>query len=202
MSISTYEELRVAVASRMKRVDSVADVPDYIVGAEDIFRRELRFREMEQRSTATLSGEYLALPTDFLEVRNVQLNSTPVRSLEFVSPEYLDTRWKGTSGLPVQYTIIGSEFQFGPIPSSNTSYTVEIAYYESLPALTVAANTNWLLTRHPLLYLYGALSVAGDDTQDPRASQWNALFAQHMESARKSDKRARWSGSTLSMKVA
>jgi hypothetical protein len=175
-------------------------VPDYIEGAEDIFRRELRFREMEQRSTATVSGEYLALPTDFLEVRNVQLNTSPVRSLEFVSPEYLDSRWKGTSGIPVQYTIIGGEFQFGPIPSG--SYTAEIAFYKTIPALTKDAPTNWLLTRHPMLYLYGALSIAGDDTQDQRAQQWNALFAQHMESARKSDKRARWSGSTLSMKVA
>lgn len=202
MSISTYEALRLAVAERMKRADAAANVPDYIEGAEDVFRRELRFREMEQRSTATISGAYLALPTDFLEVRNVQLNTTPVRTLEFVSPEYLDTRWKGGAGIPVHYTIIGGEFQFGPIPSATTSYTIEIAYYESLPALTTAANTNWLLTRHPLLYLYGALSIAGDDTQDPRAAQWNALFAQHMDSARKSDKRARWSGSTLSMKVA
>ena len=200
MSISTYEELRVAVAQRMKRADSAVDVPDYIAGAEDIFRRELRFREMEQRSTATLTGEYLALPTDFLEVRNVQLNSTPVRALEFVSPEYIDTRWAGQAGIPKQFTIIGGEFQFAPIPGG--SYTVEIAYYESIPALTADANTNWLLDRHPLLYLYGALSVAGDDTQDQRAAQWNALFAQHMESARKSDKRSRWSGSTLSMKVA
>jgi hypothetical protein len=47
MSISTYEALRVAVASRMKRADSVADVPDYIEGAEDIFRRELRFRQVQ-----------------------------------------------------------------------------------------------------------------------------------------------------------
>lgn len=200
MSISTYETLRVAIAARMKRADSAIDVPDYIEGAEDIFRRELRFREMEQRSTSTLTGEYLALPTDSLEIRNMQLNGSPVRTLEFVSPEYLDARWQGKSGIPQQYTIIGSEFQFGPIPSG--SHTVEIAYYETIPALTTSANTNWLLTRHPLLYLYGALSIAGDDTQDQRAAQWNALFAQHMESARKSDKRARWSGSALMMKVA
>ena len=200
MAITTLAELRLAIGSRLKRADAAPSIPDYIRGAEDLFNRELRFREMEQRSTASLTSEYLAVPTDFLQVRNVQLNTSPKRALSFVTPEYMDIRWGGRTGLPQQFTIINGSFQFGPAPDG--TYTVEIDYYKELTPLAADDDTNWLLDRHPMLYLYGALAMAGDDAGDARGAQWAQLLAQHMESAKRADTRGRWSGSVLQMKVA
>jgi hypothetical protein len=200
MRITNLSELRSSIAHRLDRADAVPSIPTFIQGAEDAMNRELRTRDMESRSTATLTGEYLALPTDFLELRNVQLNTNPPRVLEIVSPEQMDRRWRAMTGIPAQYCVIGDEFQFAPVPADST-YTCEIAYYSTIPALTDAADVNWALTKHPMLYLYGALSVAGDMTSDPRSGQWAALFAQNLESVRRADRRGRWSGSALMMKV-
>src|ERR1700755_589216 len=89
MGLSSYLELKESVARRLGRdgdADLAAEVDDYIRLAEARFQRELRLRAQEQRATATVTGPYLDLPADFLELRNIQLNSDPIRSLGCVSP--------------------------------------------------------------------------------------------------------------------
>jgi hypothetical protein len=96
MGLASYTELKAAVARRLGRSgdgDLAAELDDYIDLAEARFQRELRLRAQEQRATATVTGAYLDLPTDFLELRNIQLNSDPLRSLECVSPEMIDRNY-------------------------------------------------------------------------------------------------------------
>jgi hypothetical protein len=89
MALSTYTELKAAVASWLARADLTSTIPDFITLAEAKLNRTLRTRQMEQRSTATAT-EYMELPTGFIELRNIQLNETPKVSLEMVSPDEID----------------------------------------------------------------------------------------------------------------
>ena len=71
MAISTYSELKTAIANFLARDDLTSVIPDFIQLAEATMSRELETRSQEKRATATLTAddEYIALPTDLREVR-------------------------------------------------------------------------------------------------------------------------------------
>src|SRR5210317_497856 len=95
MSIGTYAELKTAIANFLARDDLTDQIPNFIQLAEARMSRELETREQEKRSTATLTAgdEYIALPTDMREVREVKLNTTPITVLSYHSPVSLDTSY-------------------------------------------------------------------------------------------------------------
>jgi hypothetical protein len=66
MAISTYTELKTAIANFLARDDLTSVIPDFIQLAEATMSRELETRSQEKRATATLTSgdEYIALPTD------------------------------------------------------------------------------------------------------------------------------------------
>ena len=84
MSISTYSELKTAVANFLARTDLDDQIPNFIQLAEARLSRELETRDQEKRATATLTSgdEFIALPTDMREVREIKLNTTPNVVLE------------------------------------------------------------------------------------------------------------------------
>jgi hypothetical protein len=200
MGLASYAELKASVARRLGRAgdsDLEAELDDYVDLAEARFQRELRLRAQEQRATATLSGAYLDLPTDFLELRNIQLNSDPVRSLECVSPEIIDRSYPQTStARPQVYAIIGSALQFAPPPDQG--YEVEIDYWKRFDALSDGTTTNWLLTQAPDVYLFATLAEAAQATGDSALWQeYEARLAAALDKLKVFDRRASYSGATL-----
>lgn len=178
MSFSTYSALQTAIISALHRSDLAVVVPDFITLAEDKLNKRLRIRSMESRVTASISAEYASLPTGFLAMRNVQLNTTPRTRLEYAGPEWLDIKFPNTSSAdkPRFYSLVGGEIQFAPVP--NTSYTAELDYYKKFDIATDL--TNWLLTNAPRCYYYGALmEAAAYLINDKRVPMW----AQMLETA-------------------
>ena len=154
MAITNYTELKTAVANHLARTDLTTNIPDFITLAEARLSRELETREQEKRATATMTSgdEYIALPTDLREVREVKVNQNPIKVLEYMSPTSLDSNFaSGSSGTPQAYSIVGQEIKLRPIPDS--SDTLEIIYIGSLSALSDSNLTNIMLTRHPDAYL-------------------------------------------------
>lgn len=195
MAINTYSTLQTAIGNWLARSDLTTVIPDFIMLAEAEFNRVLRVREMESRATATAT-EYLELPSDFLELRTVQLNTSPVTVLSQVSPEVIDGYT--TTGKPVCFTIIDNRIQLGPSPDS--TYTVEIDYYAQIPALSGSNTTNWLLTSYPDLYLYGSLLRAAGYIQDANlAMGWQQAYKNSLDQLRYADKRARFSGGPMTV---
>jgi len=88
MAITTYSELKTAIANFLARDDLTSVIPDFISLAEGRLSRELETRSQEKRATATLTvgDEYTALPTDLRELRMVKLNGDPEQVLEYMSP--------------------------------------------------------------------------------------------------------------------
>jgi hypothetical protein len=197
MSLSTYTELKTSIANWSHRSDLANVIPDFITVCEANFNRRLRIAQMEVRSTAPFDEAYEDLPEDFLELREVKISSEPVRSLKYLTPQQMTEGYPTvTSGVPEFYTIVDTQIRVNRLPTS----TVEIAYYVKIPALTDVAPTNWILTNHPDVYLYGSLAAVETFLKnDERRMMWQGMCDAALKQIDEADKRARWSGSSLSM---
>jgi len=202
MAFSNYSELKTSIANFLARDDLTSQIPDFIRLAEARMSRELDARSMEKRATATtVAGDsYISLPTDLREIRNVQLNTDPVKTLEYYTVQMINTDYAGQGqGKPKAYSIVGTEIMLRPTPDA--AYTLEIVYGENVQALSDEDTNNTILSRHPDAYLYGSLMNAYTYLMDEtRASQYDQLFTRIMDEIIRDTEKARYGG-VLSMKT-
>jgi len=195
MSIANYQELQAAIANWLEDPGRSMRAKDLITLFEAKVTRSLRVRQMESRSTSSTTGgeAALALPSDFLEMRNLRINTNPRRTLVVQSPHNNDEWYPSTTtDTPRAYKIVGSEIIFSPTPDA--TYTVEIDYY-SFTGLSDAAPTNWLITAYPDAYLWGSLYQIGPKHE--RYAAWKAQCWEILEELRDADRGGRWNGSPL-----
>ena len=84
--------------------------------------------------------------------------------------------------------LVNGEFEFFPIPSAATD--VVLTYLQQVPALSVSATTNWMLTDNPDAYFRGALVEAWIYYRDAEQSALNkALFDRAIGEIRDADMR-------------
>lgn len=164
MSISTYDELKTAIASFMSRSDLAGNVPDIIQLTEGYFNTLLRCREMEAVTSLTPNVDAVCiLPADYLEYKRVVELSSIRRRLEYLSEDSADMLYPvRMGGIPCHFMIIGAELTALPLSAND----IELTYYRQLPALSATNPTNWLLTRFPNLYLHGSLFHAAELTRN------------------------------------
>lgn len=196
----TYSDLQTSIANWLKRSDLTSHIPDFIALCEAKFNRELRISAMENRVTTTLDEEYEDLPTDFAEMRSLQITGVYGRPLQYMPPEDLRRRFPDGLGTPTNYTIIGDTIQFGPAP--NGSFPLEMVYYAKFEPLSNDEPTNWMLENAPDVYLFGSLLEASPFIKnDERIPVWEAKYMQALQSVRNEDVRKRHSGSPLVMRA-
>lgn len=201
MDITNYAGLRDTIAKYLARTDLTDMIPGFIRLAEVRLRRELRIRQMLKSATTTTTGgdPTVALPTDFLELRNLFVQTNPIRDLQYVTPSVFSRNGRVTeSGLPVFYTIIASEFKFAPAPDSN--YTLEILYYASPSFLTDTNPSNVFMAICPDLLLYGALVEAEPYLMnDARIQLWAGMYDRGVAALNAADDASEHSGVPLRM---
>ena len=199
MAISNYTELQTAVANWLDRDDLTARIPEFIALAEARFNRVLRLRSMEAKYTANTvaSQRNLALPASYIQMRNFQVNTSPLTTLSYVTPEIYDRLWGGsTGGTPKFYTILANEVSFGPIPGSVME--VEMLFYKKFDNLSGSVATNWLITNAPDIYLYGSMLEAEPFIMnDERVQLWAAALERGVSDLQEQDNKDRHSGSAL-----
>lgn len=198
MAITTYAELKSAVADWLNRDDLDSTIPNFISLAEAQFNRTVRHRKMVTRLTSTVSNSYTDVPSDWLQTIRFQLNTNPVTPLLFVTPEQaLEESMVYSAGQqPLFYTTVGEQFQV--VPSPDTSYSSELLYYASIPSLTDSNTTNWLLAESPDLYLYGALIQSAPYLkEDERINTWAGIYQRMFDDMMLADERARIGSSKL-----
>lgn len=148
----------VASATRwLKRDFGTADVPDFIRLAEARFRRLIVAPEMETTLSITPS-DTLPLPADFDSAILLYIPHNPRRTIAQVSMGEFAARPNDTGGQPQIYTISSGSFLFSPTPDA--TYPANLIYRATIPTLGPSLSTNWLLDRHPDIYLYGTLTQA------------------------------------------
>lgn len=202
MSITTYAELQSSIADWLLRDDLTSVIPTFISLAEAKFNRRIRDYRMVKRATAEVDTAYFAIPSDWQENIRFQLNTSPITTLEYVTPDQAaeEKRLYNSSGRPAFFTMIGDEFQIVPAPDS--TYDAELTYYAKIPALSGSNTSNWLLTKAPDIYLYGALMEAApylDD--DARIQVWGGLLEQSMNALQIESDRAKTGSSSIRMRA-
>lgn len=203
MAYTSYSDLQTSVANYLGRSDLTAVIPDFIRFAETRLARELRTRKMLKSATASMvvGDARVALPTDFLEVRDLYTQGNPRMPVTYMSPSGFtrDAR-ADESGLPVFYTVLSSEFQFAPIP--DTAYVLEILYYAQPPVLSGSNSSNVFLANYPDALLYGALLEAEPYLiNDARSQTWALLYDRAVKNIQDSDQNSEYSGIPLQMRI-
>lgn len=174
---TTFAELKTEVADWLNRADLTAVVPTFIQFAEAGFNRVLRTNDMIVRKTDLVPASgVVTLPDDWLETITFITTASPPVALEFVRPaDWNAVRATERSGDPLVYTILNGEIHAFPLLGDGAS--VELVYYAKIPALSDSNTTNWLLTAHPDLYLYGTLLQAEPYLKnDERLPTWAAMY--------------------------
>ena len=203
MSYTNYSDLQASVAGYLGRSDLTTQIPDFIRFAELRLGRELRTRQMLNSATApTIANDAkVALPTDFLEIRDLFIQGNPRRPLTYMSPSAFSREARADIiGLPVFYTILASEFKFAPIPDA--AYTLEILYYAKPTFLSDANVSNVFLANYPDALLYGSLIEAEPYLiNDARSQLWATLYDRAIKNISDADQGGEYSGIPLQMKI-
>ena len=205
MALSTYSELKSAIANWLNRTDLTDEIADdFIKLTEADFNAKLRIRPMEQIDTITIDSETETVPTGFIAVRSFYILSSSVKyPLEYITPANMfETRGGSRTGKPRAYTIESDNetetFRFGPSP--DTSYTGYLSYYKAISALSVSNTSNWMLANHPAVYLYGSLYHAAnflggiDQTQ---LGQWLQMYSTALERCENNDRQDSYGGAPV-----
>mgnify|MGYP003325222986 FL=1 len=196
MAITDYDTLQSAIADWLNRADLTSQIQTFIQLAESDLNTRLRTREMIVRAQATSDEEFVQLPTDWLEAINIQLvdGKSPLRYVSMDQADIIVARQEFTS--VTFYSIMDSAIELVPAPSDDVE--IEMVYYKKIPALSDTNTTNWLLTKAPDIYLYGALSHASpfimDDQRMPMFAQ---LYLARTESLNDESKISTHSGGPL-----
>ena len=204
MPLSQYSDLKTTIANYLGRSDLTAQIPDFIRLAEDRLRRELRIRQMLKVVTSNTTGgdATVSLPADFLQIRDLHIDGNPVYTLEYMSPSifYRNAR-TAESGVPVNYTVLASEFIFAPQPDA--AYTLKMLYYAKPTYLSDANTSNVFLANCADALLYGALAEAEPYLMnDARIPVWASLYDRAVANISAADEGAEYAGVPLRMQVA
>jgi hypothetical protein len=210
MAITSYSTLQDAIttwAMRAGDTDFEAQVPDFITAAEQMFNYgfgdipALRVSEMETSDTLTPTDGVATLPDDFLELRSVRSNSSPNASMGgLVSPDFGvdEYAYSSASATPNGYVLSGGTIITYPHGTSD----IIVSYYAKIPALSDANPTNWLLTKAPMVYLYGALLHAAPYMMDDvRAAALGTMFKGFVDGLVNTDRKARWGNSRVRLRA-
>lgn len=162
MALSTYADLKSAIADWLERSDLAARIPDFILLAESRLNRLFRGRMNEVNAVlAVVPGtRTLALPAAFSEAISVQLDGCP-EALRFVDPALIVVRTD--PGRPVYWTIDAGNLAFER--PGDQAYAVRFRYMRRF-TLSDAEPSNPLLAEYPDLYLFGALLEAAPFLRD------------------------------------
>ena len=152
MALSTYTELQASLASWAHSDAYTAAIVDCIKLAEATFNRRLRTQWQETALSATaIDGSYqIAIPSNTLAVKALWRTDEPYTPLRPQSLEWVIAR-QINGDTASHYCTESSTWRF------DGTGTVAGVLYRDIPALA-SNSTNWLLTAHPSLYLYGALA--------------------------------------------
>jgi hypothetical protein len=100
----------------------------------------------------------VALPADYLAWRRLTWTGNPRQELGYVEPSWLQAAYPDLpTDSPRVFTIEGGNIKTMPLDPGNIA--LELVYFQQIPALA-ANSTNWLMSQHPDLYLFGALTEA------------------------------------------
>lgn len=154
--LTNYDGLLETIPRWLERDDLADRIPEFIQLAEARFRRVIHTPEREVSLPISLSGT-TALPIDFDSARLLFAPTLLTPIIQQVTPSELNSRVRYPAEASV-FAIVAGQILVSPTPS--VPFTATLVYNASIPPLTIATQTNWLLAAHPDLYLFASLLQA------------------------------------------
>lgn len=202
MAITTYDELKSAIADFLDRDDLTAVIPTFISLAEAQMQREIRHYRMVQRASGQIDSRYSEVPNGWLETIRFHIAGAQETRLELTSlDDMMQLREQNNmAGTPTHYAHVGTTFEIYPTPDAE--YEIQLMYYEQLPKLSASVTSNWLLEVAPDAYLYGTLVQSAPYLKDDaRLQVWGGLYAGAVQAVNRDNERARFGGSGIRMRI-
>lgn len=176
MAITTYSELQTAASTNwLARSDLANRVKEFIALAEADIRRDLR-RKSVRASLASGTTGTATVPATAAEIRAIRFNTSSLKyPLTRLTEAALADVRRTDSGRPHYFAVVGDEILWDVTP--DTSYDLEITYFEKLVPLSDAAPVNSTLTESPDIYLYGTLIHSAPYLEhDERVATWRDFY--------------------------
>lgn len=198
MALATYANLKTAITSWLDVpvATFTSQIDDLVTIAEARIFREARTKDNEQSFTTSIGSGVMSLASDYVEMKSIRVDATPVTQLERRSNEWIYSGYPNRSpeGVPRFFAREGAALIFGPYPDSN--YTLKGVYYKQLGALSGTLHA--LFTNNPDLYLFACLAeselLIG---RDERIKIWEAKYQTILANVNGLDNREDSSGSVL-----
>jgi hypothetical protein len=195
-TITNYSTLKSTIADYLNRADLTSQIETFIQFAEADLNTRLRCREQIVRAEATSSAEYVQLPADWLEAINLHIvgGQQPLRYVTLDEADIINKEQIYTA--PHFYSLMNGAIEIIPEPSDDID--IEMIYYAKITSLSDVNTTNWLLTKAPDVYLYGALTHAApflmDDQRIPVFAQ---IYLARVQALQDESQKSLHSGSPL-----
>jgi hypothetical protein len=160
--MTDFSDLKAQVAEWANRQDwSDALVTSFVRMAESKFNQELRVAQMINFAENVVTCRCAQLPADWLAMDLVRVAN------DNGADGFLPARYKSRDEFFTQrdthtwmyYTIVGGTIFFGGTPNPVDGTAFRISYYGEVPVLS-DAQTSWIYTKYPQLYLFAALMHA------------------------------------------
>lgn len=201
MNYSEIVDLALGYADRQDtEVTSRIDL--FIKVAEARINRTLMTLDMSCRAKTPMASttEYYPLPSNYSVMRSIKVidetNSASRVTLLQVNPEQMANLVNnGETQFPC-YTVISGNIHVQPFYDS--THSLEIDYFQTLPPLSTGITTNWLSESNPDAYVFGVLVEINSFVKDAEASTlWDQRFQQAMSEITLNDAKSTWSGTSL-----
>jgi hypothetical protein len=184
-TLATGQEVNVANVSGTTEANG-----SWIITVVDGFNIDLQgstFTNAYQSGTGTVSAQpgIAPLPSDYLAWRRVTCTAAGTSSntgnnsgtslirseLGYVHPSYLQSAYPShPADVPRVFTIEGANLKVMPLSGA----PLEFDYFQKIPSL-ITNSTNWLMTTHPDVYLFGSMAEAeAFGVNDERMPMWKA----------------------------
>ena len=173
MSISTYAELKTAIANWLHRSDLSSYLDDLVMAGEKWIMRNVRATEMETAFNVAISGGTVTVPSGFIGAKVLYVDGSPTQIIKPLSLAQLLTKYplRSSGGKPLFFAYSAGTLEFGPYPDSN--YTIKGTYYRRQGPLSSSVYD--LFTNNPDLFLFAALAESEPFIKnDKRVPLWTA----------------------------
>lgn len=213
------DDLTGTLEDYLERADLRSRIPTFIRLAEVRLDRRLNLADNETALSLVLVDGAAPLPDDYRAWRS--LTGPCGERLDYMPPHAFASFFRdpllpygGTGHAAGVFTILGS-ISLEDIPDSTDAWqfgldnaflrvrpasfgSVNLVYRQGIPPLSDRRPSNWLLAKHPDLYLYAALLEAEPFLRrDARIATWRAMLEAAMADLTALDRDARWGRSRM-----
>jgi hypothetical protein len=190
--ISSYSTLLTAVSDYLARSDLSTFTPNFVQNFEERFYRDSEnwASWMETDLNVTISSGVAAVPSSYLGLKVAYIDGQNTAPLKRISATQMYSRYPraGSSGVPAYIARDGSNFVFGPIPTSGTlvgKYYAKPTVLRSYTTGGADAVAHFLIVNAPDLLLYGALLEAESFLKnDSRLLTWKGFHDEALRTYR------------------